>query len=84
MIEFTVMGKYQKGDHIKFEVSNEGSGESEWLWLLVESSDDAEEIVFGKLDSEPIVATDTRFGQQLAVSYQKIRDHRRFADRRNG
>jgi uncharacterized protein YegJ (DUF2314 family) len=80
MIESTLMGKYQKDDHVKFEVSDEGSGESEWLWLLVESSDDEEEIVFGKLDSEPIVATDMRVGQQLAVSYDKIRDRRRFTN----
>jgi uncharacterized protein YegJ (DUF2314 family) len=80
MIESTSMGKYQKGDHVKFEVSDEESSESEWLWLLVEDSDDREEIVLGKLDSEPIVAADMRLGQELAVSYEKIRDHRRFND----
>jgi len=42
MIESTPMGKYQKGDHVKFEVSDEESSESEWLWLLVEGSDDGE------------------------------------------
>ena len=74
------MGKYQKGDHVKFEVSEEKSSESELLWLLVADSDDEAEIVFGKLDSEPIVATDMRMGKELAVSYEKIRDHRRFTD----
>lgn len=49
-------GKYEKGDHVKFEV--EEGRESEWMWLLVESSDDEQEIVFGKLDSQPVVATD--------------------------
>jgi hypothetical protein len=78
MIESTLMGKYQKGDHVKFEVNDEGSGKSEWLWLLVESSDDGQEIVFGKLDSEPIVATEMRVGQELAVSYEKVRDHRSY------
>lgn len=73
------MSKYEKGDHIKFEVGDE-SGESEWMWLLVESSDDEQEIVFGKLDSQPVVATDMRVGQELAVSYEKVRDHRRFTD----
>jgi uncharacterized protein YegJ (DUF2314 family) len=74
------MGKYQKGDHVKFEVGGERSSESEWLWLAVDSSDDGEEIVFGRLDSQPIVATDMKLGQKLAVSYEKIRDHRSFAD----
>jgi hypothetical protein len=46
----------------------------------VESSDDEQEIVFGKLDSQPVVATDMRVGQELAVSYDKVRDHRRFTD----
>ncbi len=50
------VSKYEKGDHIKFEV--EEGHESEWMWLLVESSDDEQEIVFGKLDSQPVVATD--------------------------
>ena len=72
------MSKYEKGDHIKFEV--EEGRESEWMWLLVESSDDEQEIVFGKLDSQPVVATDMRVGQELAVSYEKVRDHRRFSD----
>jgi hypothetical protein len=36
--------------------------------------------VFGKLDSQPVVATDMRVGQELAVSYEKVRDHRRFTD----
>jgi uncharacterized protein YegJ (DUF2314 family) len=72
------VSKCEKGDHIKFEVSDEGTGESELMWLLVESSDDEQEIVFGKLDSQPVVATDMRVGQELAVSYEKVRDHRRF------
>jgi len=74
------VSKYEKGDHIKFEVGDEGTGESEWMWLLVEASDDQQEIVFGKLDSQPVVATDMRVGQELAVSYEKVRDHRRFTD----
>jgi hypothetical protein len=80
MIESGQMGKYQNGDHVKFEVVDEHSGESEWMWLLVATSDDEQELVFGKLDSQPIVATDMRLGQELAVSYAKVRDHRRFAD----
>ena len=73
-----IMGKYQKGDHVKVEVVNEQSGESEWMWLAVEDSNDQQRLVFGTLDSEPIVNTDMRLGQELAVSYDKIRDHRRF------
>ena len=76
------MGKYQKGDHVVFEISNdEGTSESELRRAACSStSDDEEEIVFGTLDSEPIVATDMGVGQKLAVSYEKVRDHRRFAN----
>lgn len=49
--------KYQKGDHVKIEVTDEKSGDSEWMWLLVSSSDDNQQLVFGQLDSEPVVAT---------------------------
>jgi Uncharacterized protein conserved in bacteria (DUF2314) len=72
------MGKYQKGDHVKIEVSDEQFGASEWMWMLVADSDDEQQLVFGELDNEPVVNTDLRLGQQLAVSYNKIREHRRF------
>jgi hypothetical protein len=72
------VSKYEKGDHVKIEVRNEGSGESEWMWLLVESSDDSEELVFGRQDSQPVVNTDMKLGQELAVSYDNIKERRRF------
>lgn len=31
------------------------SGESEWMWLPVDRSDDDSEIVLGRLDSQPVV-----------------------------
>ena len=71
------MGKYAKGDHVKIEVVND-SGESEWMWLRVEESDDNQQLVFGSLDQEPIANDDMFVGQRLAASYDKIRDHRRF------
>jgi hypothetical protein len=48
------------------------------MWLLVDHSDDEQRIVFGALDSEPVVARDTRRGQELAVSYDLVREHRKF------
>jgi hypothetical protein len=81
MTESKPMGKYLKGDRVKFEVSGERSGKSDWMWLLVDRCDDEREIVFGKLDSEPIVNTDMTVGQELAISYEKVRDHRRPAGR---
>lgn len=72
------MGRYAKGDHVKIEVTDELSGDSEWMWLLVDHSDDEQQLVFGQLDSEPIVATDIRERQFLAVSYERVRDHKRF------
>ena len=73
------MGKYPKGDHVKIEVRHEQSGESEWLWLLVDESDDQQRLVFGKLDNEPIVNTEMRLGQELAVSYDNVREHHKFS-----
>lgn len=72
------MSRYQKGDHVKFEVHHDQSRESEWLWLLVDESDDKERVVFGRVDSQPIVSTSLRLGQEIAVSYENVRDHRRF------
>lgn len=65
MIESNLMGKYQSGDHVKFEVVDDRSGEAEWLWLSVRESDDESGIVFGTLDSQPVVMTDMRLGRSL-------------------
>jgi uncharacterized protein YegJ (DUF2314 family) len=73
-----MMATYKPGDHVKVEFASNGSGESEWMWVQVDYSDDENRLVFGKLDSQPIVNTDLRVGQELAVSYDKIREHRRF------
>ena len=39
------MGKYKKGEHVKIEVENKQFGASEWMWMLVESSDDEQRLV---------------------------------------
>ena len=70
------MGMYKRGDFVKIEVRDEATGESEWMWVLVDDSDDARRIVFGKLDNEPVVNTDIRLGMELAVSYDNVREHR--------
>jgi hypothetical protein len=46
--------------------------------MLVEPSDDDQRLVFGNLDNEPIANADMKLGQQLAVSYDKIREHKQF------
>jgi hypothetical protein len=74
------MGKYKKGDHVKIEVPDEKFGASEWMWMLVDHSDDDRKLVFGKLDNEPVVNTRMHVGQDLAVSYDNVREHRRFAN----
>jgi hypothetical protein len=67
---------YATGDHINAEFRDQQSGESEWMWVRVQTDDPAQRVVFGVLDSEPIVCTDLRLGTQLAVSYDNIREHR--------
>ena len=72
------MGLYSKGDHVKFEVVDDKSGEREWMWLLVDRSDDARRVVFGELDSQPVAVSGMHLGQELVVSYDNIKDHRKF------
>lgn len=70
------MGTYKRGDYVKIEVENEATKESEWMWFIVDDSDDERRLVFGKLDNEPLINTDMRLGMELAVSYDNIREHR--------
>ena len=67
---------YAPDDYIKVEFRDEQSGESEWMWVRVQSDDPTRRVVFGTLDSEPVLMTDLRLGMELAVSYDNIRDHR--------
>jgi hypothetical protein len=72
------MSTYKPEDHVKVEFADETSGESEWMWLEVEYSDDQARLVIGRLDSQPAVIPSLNLGQQLAISYDKIRAHQRF------
>ena len=67
---------FKPGDYVKVKFVNESTCESEWTWVRVSSGDSERRIVFGCLDSEPVVNTDLRRGMELAVSYDKIREHR--------
>lgn len=71
------MSKYQKGDHVKIEVSDEQSSEKEWVWLLVDHCDDERRLLFGELDSEPVISR-MRRGQSVAVGYDQVRAQHRF------
>lgn len=72
------MSRYKTGDHVKVEFADGFSGENEWMWVEVDHSDDENRLVFGTLDSQPILNADLNVGQELAGSYDQIRDHRRF------
>jgi hypothetical protein len=73
--------KLEPGDHVKFEIKDEKTGEAEWMWLRVDYCDELNKMVLGWLDSQPIVFTpDMKVGQHLAVSYDNIREHRKGTD----
>ena len=65
----------EPGDYIKAEFKDAASGESEWMWVKVSSADEANRLVFGTLDNEPLISTDLRLGMELAVSFDNIREH---------
>jgi uncharacterized protein YegJ (DUF2314 family) len=68
------MSAYESGDFVKVEFTGQ-TGESEWMWIKVDKVDDAQGMVYGVLDNDPIVNPDLWRGMELAVSYDKIRDH---------
>ena len=75
------MATFEAGDYVKAELTDEATGESEWLWMRVERCDDANRLVFGKLDSQPVVFPgELKLGQELAVSFDNIRDHKKPSD----
>ena len=74
------MPRFQPGDYVKAEFKEEATGESEWMWVQVDSCDDEAGVLFGRLDNEPLLGTDLHLGNELAVSYGKIVEHRRASE----
>jgi hypothetical protein len=46
---------YESGDFVKVEFKDERTGQSERMWVKVESVDNAARVVFGRLDNEPML-----------------------------
>jgi hypothetical protein len=74
--------RYEPGDYIKVEFSDETIGVGEWMWVRVNGCDDAEQIVFGTLDNAPVNNADDKLkiGTELAISFSKVREHRKSSD----
>jgi len=73
------MPKYQSGDYVKVEFADDATGVGEWMWVRVNSCDDKRQIVFGVLENEPVNDYQGKIalGSELAISYEKIREHRK-------
>jgi hypothetical protein len=76
------VSKFLPGDFVKVEFEDEKTGESEWMWVRVRACDDENRIVLGRLDSDPILGYRGKLkpGSELAVRFDKIRDHKRGTD----
>jgi hypothetical protein len=70
---------YEPGDHIKVEFEGESGMPGEWMWVIVQSRDDQKRIVYGTLDNEPVndYGGKVRLGSELAISYDRVQEHRR-------
>jgi len=70
---------YETGDHVKVEFEGEGEMPGEWMWVKVDHRDDARQLVYGTLDNQPLsdYGEKVKLGSQLAINYNKIREHRR-------
>lgn len=75
------MRPYQSGDFVKVEFKDDRTGKSEWMWVKVDKCDEANRLVFGWLDNEPVVHPESlRVGQRLVISYDNVKEHRRSSD----
>ena len=74
------MPRFRPGDYVKAEFKDDGTGESEWMWVQVGSCDDGEGVLFGRLDNEPLLDKNLHMGDEIAVSYEKVVEHRKASD----
>lgn len=74
-----MLTRYEPGDFVKVEFSDEGTGVGEWMWVRVYRCDDAKQIVFGALDNTPVNDTSGKLnrGTELAISFTQIREHKK-------
>ena len=70
---------YRPGDYVKVEFPDETTGVGEWMWVRVTHCDDDKQLVFGRLDNEPLndYGDKIELGSQLAIRYSQIRDHKK-------
>ncbi len=70
---------YEPGDYIKVEFEGENGMPGEWMWVIVQNRDDQKRIVYGKLDSQPLIdyGGNVKVGSELAVRYSQIREYRK-------
>jgi hypothetical protein len=73
------MPTYEHGDYVKVEFSDETTGIGERMWVRVHHCDDEKQIIFGALDNEPLndYQGQLELGSELAISYSRIREHRK-------
>jgi hypothetical protein len=71
------MPKFQPGDYVKAEFMDEETGKSERMLVHVIFCDDKTRVLFGRLDNEPLLGTAFHMGDEVAVSYDKVVEHRK-------
>jgi hypothetical protein len=76
------MPTYEAGDYVKAEFRDERTSETEWMWVRVDSCDDAHRLVFGRLDSVPVLdhGKKLKLGSGVAISFENIREHRKSSE----
>jgi hypothetical protein len=73
---------YAAGDYVKVEFPDEATGVGEWMWVRVCRCDDAKQLLFGVLDNEPVgdYGDQLELGTELAISYARIREHKKASE----
>jgi hypothetical protein len=73
------VARYNQGDYVKVEFeSGERGLPGEWMWVRVHHCDEERQLVFGTLDNEPVVNAEAlQLGKELAISYSKVREHKK-------
>ena len=71
-VTISIVAKYEPRDYVKAEFRDDKIGESEWMWVHVEYADESNRLVFGWLDSDPVLdSADVHLGKRLAVGLRQ-------------
>ncbi len=65
------MSRYEHGDYVKLEFQSDAILPAEWMWICVDHCDEERQLIFGRLDNEPMVNQEETLGVHKKLIFRQ-------------